>query len=298
MPRGISQGSNHNSGNVLSLTRKLLYRWEAGAESNANWRFPTACITLDLEADYVTDEFYALEHIPRLTEFCSSTSVPLTVFVEGRVLRNYEEVLSEFPKGTDFGLHCNNHRHIPDTPHSLVSGIRSFFAVFGHAPHSYRAGNYLVTPELMDTLVREGFLYDSSFVPSPIARIQPGVPINRPFRLRNHLWELPVSVWPGLRLPLTMSLVSFIGWPMVRLLVELCGLPEILIFVVHMNDLFRSPALRHAALIRQIGHTWNYRLGFKDPFYRFTRFVHLLELKGYRFTTCSRVVEEAIAVPK
>lgn len=252
---------------------------------------PTVCLTLDLESDYATDRFDAVSQVFRLTEFCDDIEVPLTVFVEGRILRDYDEVLTELPAGTEVQLHCNDHRHVPDTPEALIAAKDDFQRVVGRPPVGYRAANYRMTPELMDCLVREGFLWDASRCeagPSAAARER----CRRPFVLDNGLWEIPVGVTPTGGVPLTMSMLSLTGFRLFRRLLEGHGTQRDFVFVFHLHDLFPSRALWQASLKRMAGHAWNYRMLLRDPFQRFQRFVRYLKDRGFRFATCTQWLED------
>jgi hypothetical protein len=270
---------------------KESFVWTASG-SCIEFGLPAACITLDLEYDYATDEFHSMNGIPRLAQFCKSMAIPLTVFIEGRVLESHSKVLFQFPSATEFGLHCFDHRKLPDTPTSLTSGSNLFASVLGYAPRAYRAGKYIVTRELINALETNRFVWDTSCLPSVGGAMSSGAPIDRPFRLPNGLWELPVAVWPRLRIPLTMSCLSMMGLFVARMLVKSCGLPNPLVFVVHLHDIFPSPALGSATFIRKLGHRWNYRIGLVDPFERFVNFMWLLKLHNYRFLTGSQLIEE------
>lgn len=269
------------------------YNWSINIDKEIEHNIPSACMTLDLETDYATGKFHGSTGIIRLCDFCQSAGIPLTVFVEGRIIRDYREVLSLFPPPTEFELHCNDHRYIPDTPESLASGIKSFSSAFQRSPRGYRAACYKTTDELMMALVNHGFAWDSSCLPNfgGVFSFRK-TPSNRPFRLSNGLVELPIAVLPGLGLPLTMSFISLLGLQSIKVFIMTLGLPCLMVFVIHLHDLFPSPALSEATLLRRIGHNWNYRLGFTDPFERFKSFINILKERNYQFFTCREIIEK------
>lgn len=249
---------------------------------------PTVCLTLDLESDYATDGFDALGSTGRLAEYCRRNGIPLTVFAEGRVLRNFPDVLEQFPSNTEFQLHCNDHRNVPDTPAALSSAVDAYQRVFGHAPTGYRAANYRMTADLLNALQSHHFVWDASCL--PIEKSSYSWPSNdgKPFSLSGGLWELPVSVTPSLGIPVTMSMVSLVGLPLFWRLLRSGEVNGDLVFVFHLHDLFPTRSLRQATIKRILGHSWNYRFFLSDPFERFTRFVDRLQMVGYEFLTCSQ----------
>lgn len=240
-------------------------------------------LTLDLESDYATNQFLCLDRVLQLVQFTKMYCVPLTVFVEGRVLRDHRHVLDHFPDTTVFALHCNDHRQIPDSADSLREGIEAFRVAFGYNPRGYRAGNYKLTEEIMNSLTWASFAWDASYVPRWSSQACKG---ELPFRWHNGLWELPVGVWPDTGIRFAMSMVSLIGLPITEMLTKLKGLPRLPVFVFHLHDIFPSPSLRLARAARQLGHAWNYRMGFIDPFVRFRQFVEFLVADGCEFKTC------------
>lgn len=251
-----------------------------------------ACVTLDFEADYSTSHFLCLNHTSDLAEVCTSLDVPLTVFVEGRVLRDHAGLLRQFPARTEFGLHCDNHTTIPDNAQALRRGKAAFEAVFGHSPVGYRAANYLMTPELYKALADEGFTYDASYAHGITALHPSDHPAEHPFRLANGLWEVPVTTWTGTRLRTSMSMVSLLSRPLIEGWMGWRGWPELFIFVVHMHDLYPEVSLKSATLKRQLGHLWNYRFGLRDPLMRFRRFITTLQSAGFDFRTVSSLIPE------
>lgn len=268
------------------------YNWAANCDERLTVRKLTACITLDLETDYATGKFCSERGVEELALYCQVMELPLTVFVEGRMLRDHAHVLGRFPSNTSFQLHCNDHGAIPDTPESLAAGIQSFVSVFRQRPSGYRAGNYRVNAELMEELIANRFTWDASLRRGPSAmRSTVGLGADC-FQLQNGLLELPVAALPTIGMPLTMSTLSLIGILPMTTLMRLFGVPRLLVFVMHLHDLFASPALGEATLSRRIGHTWNYRMGRVDPFERFKAFIGLLKKEEYTFRTCNDVVGE------
>lgn len=250
---------------------------------------PIACLSLDLESDYATDSFEALRRLPELRAFCAGLKIPLTIFVEGRVLRDYADCLGCFPQGTDFQLHCGDHRHIPDRAGDLKRSFADFTRVFGRAPIGYRAGNYKMTKEILETLETLQFKWDASYLSSGVRDLQ--LPSDRPFRMPNGLWELPVTRWPVVGIPMTMSMVSLLGTGLTKALKSLVGVPAYSMFVFHLHDIFPTTALRRATLKRRLGHSWNYRFGLRDPFKRFADFVLALRQHDCRFVTGSEIFQ-------
>jgi hypothetical protein len=124
--------------------------------------------------------------------------------------------------------------------HQIGRAETAIAAATGVVPRGFRGPGYSVTPAVVDTLVRRGYAYDASTLPTfvgPLARayyfatsglrgderkqrdalfgsVRDGLRPLRPYRWASPhgaLVEVPVTTLPGLRVPIHFSYVLFLA---------------------------------------------------------------------------------------
>lgn len=254
-----------------------------------------ACITLDLEQDY-GDLGYCFNHptylgfsiLPGIIEFFKKENLPLTCFVQGSILVDYPEIIDQFKKlDVEFEAHSFSH----PTPETInhTSEIRrsqeTYRNFFGRNPLGYRSPCGAINEEMFDQLLKHGFQFDSSVIPS----IRPGVysaltsPVT-PYWINPPLMEFPVAVLsPILRSPISLSYQKFLGMPY-HLLLQIITLQQVLIFNFHLVDLVVLPAWKqipsHPFLKPVLKRMW----GDSNGMSVLGDFISILRHKGYRFS--------------
>ncbi|HWA74802.1 MAG TPA: polysaccharide deacetylase family protein [Polyangiaceae bacterium] len=178
--------------------------------------------------------------LPRCLEFAREQALPLTFFcVSADLARvdNVAHVRRALAHGHELGSHSKDHlydlvRRPQEEQREQVEGaLRQFEAALSIRPQGFRAPGYAVSDQLLDIVRAAGHTYDSSVFPCPPyyaakaaamgllwlrgrrsqAILDPpsvlGAP-RRPYRIGkpyshagDGLWELPIQVTRGPRLP-------------------------------------------------------------------------------------------------
>ncbi|WP_123534685.1 polysaccharide deacetylase family protein [Halosimplex salinum] len=149
-----------------------------------------------------------------------------TFFTVGEIADERPEVLQRVADaGHEIGGHTHTHQHLSDLSESerreeLATSRERLEAVTGESVTGFRAPSFDLGPDHFGTLAELGYEYDSSVVP---CRSIPGwyggeFDAERPVRASavdpdapDHVAEVPVSVMPRLRLPLTGTWIRFFG---------------------------------------------------------------------------------------
>ena len=216
----------------------------------------TICYTLDLEHDYAgvapAETYETLSNLAlldRFSEFVRIHNLRLTVFATGSVLEEQHEALEYFQRlGAEIELHGYDHILEQSTaPAEVRRGLAAYQSVFGKVPLGYRAPGGVISPALMEELVRAGIQYDSSVFPS----FRPGMYSNLGSPLGPHrypdlpLVELPIGVVPRARLPIAASYIRLVGFSVYRVLFRLFGRPSPIVYLLHLVDLIPVEMRKH-----------------------------------------------------
>ena len=253
------------------------------------------CLTLDLENDWYFDDpaldHLTLDHLDTFIDLVGEIDLPLSIFVVGETLERYPESVERLHTALDCEFHLHSYRH--DTTKScdfrdeVRRGVAAFEAHFDERPVGYRAPQGNIEPHEFEILEEEGFAFDSSVFPS----FRPGVYNNldaplEPFRPNggDGLLEIPLGVIRGFRIPTALSYVKAIGRPMVPLL-RVAALPSVVVYNVHLQDLFRTESHDH---LKQPKQTFMLR-NMKRAATLFESSLDVLLQRGYRPTTINEV---------
>jgi len=256
-------------------------------------RAPTAVISIDVEPDYNGTGEAALDRLPELLVVVRELDVPLTAFVEGRVLERRRDLVEAMAAaGVDVQLHCYDHRKPGDDRADLARGVASYEKALGRRPQGYRAHTFRLTEDLYAGLLAEGFAWDSSILPGRFLGGNPA-PAWRGgdwFRLDGRLTELPVATYRGplapLGLPFTQSYRLLMPAPAEALLRLVSPLPPLLVYDMHMVDLVRATGSLAASPLPgglKSAYRASWRWGRGDSFGLLRSAVAELRRRGYRF---------------
>ena len=187
--------------------------------------------------------------LDRFSELVRCHELKLTVFATGRVLEHQREALEYFQRmGAEIELHGYDHVLQESTAAGEVrKGVAAYRNVFGKVPLGYRAPGGVISPTLMEELVRAGIRYDSSVFPS----FRWGMYSNLGSPLGPHrhphlpLLELPIGVVPGARLPIAASYIRLLGFPLYKILFRLFGRPSPIVYLLHLVDLIPVEMRQH-----------------------------------------------------
>lgn len=213
--------------------------------------------------------------LERFAELCGALGVPATVFVVGRdVSSDVAPRLRALARaGHELASHSLAHDYQLARRSAAVIGADVRRArmeledAVGERVVGFRAPGYQLCSDLLDTLEREGFLYDSSIMPSPpyyVAKAavvaayrllgrptqaHVGSPLQalaprRPFRPGpvpwrpgpRALWELPIAVAGPVGLPVTGAALALAPSLLRRALVRSLEATRVLVLDLHALD--------------------------------------------------------------
>jgi hypothetical protein len=264
---------------------------------------PYASLSLDLDdewtyrktrgdAAWATYPSYLTTVVPRALDLLDRHGLRITWFIVGQDAefeRNHETLRSIAARGHEIGNHSFHHEpwlHLYDVA-ALDAEIgraeSAIEAATGVRPVGFRGPGYSVTPAVVDTLVRRGYRYDASTLPTfigPLARayyfatsglrgkqleqrralfgsVRDGLRPLRPYRWSGaggSLVEVPVTTLPLLRVPIHFSYLLFLAerapalvMPYVECALALCALtktaPSLLLHPLDFIGGAEAPAL-------------------------------------------------------
>lgn len=229
-----------------------------------------AVLSIDLElfaqtqavrraAGDVDDPTVGLSGVETLLDLAADHDAMATWFVVSSVAEDHPDIVgSVAAAGHEVGSHTHTHRLLSDVepaerPTELSESRRILERITGAAVTGFRAPAFDLPDGYFDLLDGAGYGYDSSVVASrripgwyggeytlqsaaPATSVDPDAPAG--------LTELPVSVMPWLRLPLTGAWLRFFGPRYTSLGMELLarrGIPPVL--YVHPWEVVDLPAV-------------------------------------------------------
>jgi len=171
------------------------------------------------------DDTVGLEAWPFLRDVLAEHNATATFFVVGEVADQHPEVIAEMAaEGHEIASHTQSHRLLSTLDadaqtEELVQSRNAIRTATGQEVAGFRAPAFDIPEGLLHRLSDAGYEYDSSVVParripgwyggehdiktpSSAATIQPGA---------QELCELPVSVMPNIRLPLSGAWTRLLG---------------------------------------------------------------------------------------
>lgn len=252
-----------------------------------------AVITLDLEPDYaghVPDRYdgWEAKRINEVLHLLRQRHIPLSVFVVGNMLSKRKDTIRQLRAyRTDFHLHSFSHSlKFPDSANEIERGIRAYYRCFGKKPVGYRAPEGRISVGGWSMLNTYGFQFDSSVFPSFWPRPKYLKYPQHPFKVpETSLWEIPFATISTLRFIVSLSWIKMLGWGFYSSCIGLFGLPDIVVFNLHLHDLWVLPSYDSLPV------HWKllYRRNHSRSFEYLSDFLVLLKQKGYTFTTISQV---------
>lgn len=230
--------------------------------------------------------------VPRTLQFLAARSLTITYFVVGidaGIESNRPALRALAAAGHEIGNH--SHRHEPwlhrysndEVDREIAKAELGIEAATGQKPVGFRGPGFSLSPAVLETLARRGYLYDASTFPTfigPLARayyfstsrlgpeelktrgalfgrFRDGLRPNKPFRWTTPsggLTEIPVTTMPGLRAPIHVSYLLYLAGVSPALArayfdvaVALCRAtgtaPSLLLHPLDFMDLGDAPAL-------------------------------------------------------
>ena len=249
-----------------------------------------AFLTLDMEPDHCDlvegNHYESFDGVERLLDVIREEGLPLTVFATGKVLDERPDIVRRFVEaGAEIELHGYSHKRTEGGTEAIERGLEAYCSTFGRSPRGYRAPLGMTTAAEIDFLSREGFLFDSSLFPS----IFPGRFCNvssstEPFiHPGTRLLEIPISVLPVVRFPVSLSYIQLASRPVFRLLSRLVGMPDTLVVDFHLHDVFPSSVFWELTLKWKLIYSRFFLRSRARGLGDFRGLVALLKSRGYGF---------------
>lgn len=166
-----------------------------------------------------------LDRVADVLDLLDAHDATGTFFTVSSVAESRPDLVAEIAdRGHEIGSHTRTHRHLPELDEAerreeIETSRTTLEAVTGVEVNGFRAPSFETTEDHLDLLTVAGYAYDSSVLPArSIGWYGGGRRVHEPVstsELREDapldLAELPVSVMPGLRLPLTGAWLRFFG---------------------------------------------------------------------------------------
>ncbi|MBI5295321.1 MAG: polysaccharide deacetylase family protein [Chloroflexi bacterium] len=261
-----------------------------------------ACVTLDMEPDYGdplgrirlldTPEFFE-----RFVGLIRKYNARVTMFTVTSLFeahsQDFERLAARIP--LEYAVHSHNH-----DPHNAcgldeVQAAQKAYQQFtGRAPAGYRAPIGQIDRDGLGHLMDHGYRYDSSVYTS----IRPGkfgyfnlhLP-NVPFWLtrggREALLEFPFTSISTVRVVYALSYAKLLGWPLYSALLQLFGLPEVALLLLHPYNFYTKLTADGLAGFEKFALTRNDERSFEY----FERMLAALRKRGYEFLLVSEIYE-------
>jgi Polysaccharide deacetylase len=246
------------------------------------------CFTIDVEPDFggllPSDSYYGVANLSRMAKIVSKYGIKITAFVTGKTLEDNFSVLKVLDEMNaeveqhSYGHQVGHEQKLED----IDRGIKTHERIFGKKPYGYRAPQGIITHKEVRALEQYGILYDSSIFPAffPGRYNRTSFPSN-PFKITNSgILEIPVSVIPKIRIPISLSYIQLLGFSTFKLLFSLFELPDILIYHFHTYELGKVQSYFELPMIAKLGYLRAQRL-YRDPLKVFEDFVRYILQRGY-----------------
>jgi hypothetical protein len=160
----------------------------------------------------------------------------------------------------------------------------------GKSPQGYRANTYQLDRTLWRALCGAGIRWDSSIMPGVGLGANPDRQWRQGdwFALDGDMYEFPVGTLRSSHIPIVQSYLVACRqlW---RTLSRGDQLPRLLVFNMHMVDLFRTAMSGPAPLSQRLSYELRWQRGRNDSLPMLMSFIRSLQGHGYEFKTLSEV---------
>lgn len=249
--------------------------------------------TLDLESDYAGnineyEIFYDIAAIDQLLSSLHSLNVKITIFVVGKILELYPDVIKTFEKyNCEFEAHSYSHDfNNPDSEIEIEKAKAAYFNYFGKYPKGYRAPRGLISDSGIKFLEKHGFVYDSSIFPSYFPNPFKYFFSNKKVHYYNNsnIVEIPFTSVSPFRLTLSISYIKLLG---VNFFTKL-SLPDVICFDSHLHDfIIKEKSFNKLPLVQRVLYSRNKNRGIDQCI----KFLEHVKQKGYEFCYMSAIYD-------
>jgi len=255
-----------------------------------------ACITLDLEPDYASNisisvyDGWSTERITALLSLLAAYNAPLSVFIVGKTLSKHGDIIRMVQRyRADFHIHSYSHNIASsDTIEEIIKSKKAYKDFFHRNPVGYRAPQGKITADGLTRLKTAGFLFDASVFPSiwpnPQFFLHPRIPC---VEKGSGIMELPFATITPMRIIFSLSWVKLLGFSFFSTLIKKHGLPQTIIFNLHLHDLWCLSSYPKLSPFWRFIYGKNKHMGmiFLD------KTLALLRESGYTFITMSQLYQ-------
>ena len=141
-----------------------------------NRMFTKICfVSIDIERDNFGNKntFKGVENLESILKIFKKYNVSATLFVTGKVLEQYQNLIKKLDK--NYEIACHNYLHIPlnnldflERKKQLEKFRKIYQNILKKAPKGFRAPRNIIDNEQFKILQKYGFVYDSSIISSHI----------------------------------------------------------------------------------------------------------------------------------
>lgn len=181
------------------------------------WSYTDKTILKDFNSRFHEPSF--LEPLRRILQIFENYRVSSTFFVLGEIAKSFPEVVKEIcDRGHEIASHGYFHKNLTQMNkkdfEKMERMSKDLLAkITGGSPKGFRAPRFCVNTEMLNSLERLGYVYDSSVVPSikipgwfgfynaPLYPYHPSKQKITEKCEHRDFYEVPVAVFPFLRLP-------------------------------------------------------------------------------------------------
>lgn len=213
----------------------------------------TCFISVDVEHDLdQPNSFGGVKNLNNILDVLRKHRVLATLFVTGKVLEKYNNLVREWAE--DFEIGCHNYQHkrldgidLVERERQIKRFVKCFQTIFGRNPNGFRAPMNIIDNEQFKILNRYNFLYDSSVVPRHIilhkyegykgrAPKKPYFPSINNYKKRGELKILEIPCTPLLGgIPFAATWIRRLGTGFFKLMLKIKK-PKFLVLTMHSWD--------------------------------------------------------------
>lgn len=246
---------------ILSIDLDEWYhaRWATGSP-NSRWKN-----TKEFFREYYQSERPIGEIIGptrRILGILKKENIRATFFILGEVAEWYPDLVKEIAgDGHEIACHGLHHQDLNSySAEEFSEELRGAKKILEDLTQDkvigFRAPNLIFPKWLPEILIAEGFLYDSSICPSRKLFGKYGGQSNlpqNPYRIKKNLIELPIPVFPFLKLPGAVSIMTrILGFNWTKITLESALKAGAASYYLHPYELNPPPKLKQMSLKQRI----------------------------------------------
>lgn len=220
--------------------------------------------TITLSIDFETDwggrakTCYGIKQaMPAVLDMLERKGIKATIFVSGVCIEDNKDIIKRIIDcGHEIACHGFSHKSFADmSQDQIVSELRlwkdTLKKISWYEAVGFRAPQFRTSEALYRALKDEGFIYDSSVVPSKMPfRYNNKAAASEPYMLQDGLLEIPVSLIPIVRLPKGLLWANLMGPGLYKRLASLADESHVTMYM-HPFDLLRTkPKAGHSPHVK------------------------------------------------